>query len=80
MTISCLGKDTRPKLIFLPDSIEELLELGAQKFNCTPTRVLFDGAHVEDIALIRDGDHLILKQSGVINFFDCFSSKRKALF
>lgn len=63
VTISCTEK-AGSKLIFLPDTIEELLELGVQKFNFTPTNVLLEGgAQVDDVALIRDGDHLILASS-----------------
>ncbi|RWR73269.1 potassium channel AKT1-like protein [Cinnamomum micranthum f. kanehirae] len=49
------------KLVFLPGSLQELLGIGAMKFGFTPTKVLAkDGAEIDDIELIRDGDHLIL--------------------
>ncbi|XP_059658089.1 potassium channel AKT1-like [Cornus florida] len=62
VTISCPEKpDVAAKLVFLPDSLEELLDIGAQKFGFSPTKVLNkDGALIEDVALIRDDDHLIL--------------------
>ncbi|GAB2215661.1 hypothetical protein Droror1_Dr00020054 [Drosera rotundifolia] len=54
-------KNESSKLVFLPDSLQELLEIGAKKFDCNPTKILTeDGAEIEDIELIRDGDHLIL--------------------
>ncbi|PSR91820.1 Potassium channel like [Actinidia chinensis var. chinensis] len=53
------------RLILLPDSLQELLDIGAQKFGVSPTKVLTkDGALIEDIVLIRDGDHLILASDG----------------
>ncbi|XP_058724846.1 potassium channel AKT6-like isoform X2 [Vicia villosa] len=60
--ISCQGKSEYPKrLVFLPKSLQELLLIGAEKFNYSPTKILTeDGAEVEDICLIREGDHLIL--------------------
>ncbi|TMW84310.1 hypothetical protein EJD97_025446, partial [Solanum chilense] len=48
----------------LPDSIQELLDIGAEKFHISLTEVLTeDGAVIEDIAVIRDGDHLVLSTS-----------------
>ncbi|GAB2284890.1 hypothetical protein Dimus_019343 [Dionaea muscipula] len=60
--LKCPEKDESSKLLlFLPDSLQELLEIGARKFSCDPIKILTqDGAEVEDIELIRDGDHLIL--------------------
>ena len=60
--ISCKAKRECPKrLVFLPKSLEELLHVGSEKFNFSPTKVLTeDGAEIKDINLIRDGDHLIL--------------------
>ncbi|PSS17781.1 Potassium channel like [Actinidia chinensis var. chinensis] len=53
------------RLTLLPDSLQELLDIGAQKFGVSPTKVLtIDGALIEDIALIRDGDHIILASDG----------------
>ncbi|KAM1089346.1 hypothetical protein ACFX19_017335 [Malus domestica] len=52
---------TAAKLVLLPDSLQQLLDLGAKKFQFTATKVLTeDGAEVEDVELVRDGDHLVL--------------------
>lgn len=62
VTISCPEKgDVSGKLVLLPGSLEELLELGAKKFDILASKVLtLDRAEIDDIALIRDGDHIIL--------------------
>lgn len=62
MTLSCpeMG-DTSGKLVLLPGSIAELVEVGRQKFDFHATRVATkDGYLVEDMAAVRDGDHLVL--------------------
>ncbi|KAM7459453.1 hypothetical protein LguiA_036447 [Lonicera macranthoides] len=62
VTISCPEKgEVTGKLVILPESLQELLEIGAGKFGFSPTKVLTkDGALIEDITVIRDGDHLVL--------------------
>lgn len=62
VTIHCPDKyQTSAVLVFLPESIEELLEVGSQRFGFSPTKVgTKDGALISDIKLIRDGDHLML--------------------
>ncbi|CDP04802.1 unnamed protein product [Coffea canephora] len=62
VTISCRERGCDIcRLVLLPESIQELLDIGAKKFGFCPTRVFTkDGALVEDIAVVRDGDHLIL--------------------
>ncbi|TQD70764.1 hypothetical protein C1H46_043701 [Malus baccata] len=62
VTLSCPKKgQTAAKLVLLPDSLQQLLDLGAKKFQFTATKVLTeDGAEVEDVELVRDGDHLVL--------------------
>ncbi|KAK2661054.1 hypothetical protein Ddye_007587 [Dipteronia dyeriana] len=62
VTISCPEKgEVAKKLVLLPKSIQELLNVGAQKFEFCPTKILTkEGAEIDDIELIRDGDHLIL--------------------
>uniref|UniRef100_A0A1D1Z8U8 Potassium channel n=1 Tax=Anthurium amnicola TaxID=1678845 RepID=A0A1D1Z8U8_9ARAE len=62
VTVSCpQRRGSGSKLVLLPGSLEELLEVGAKKFGLAPTRVLTeDGAEVDDIALVRDGDRLLL--------------------
>ncbi|KAJ6820407.1 potassium channel AKT1-like [Iris pallida] len=66
VTISCPeSMGTSAKLVLLPGSMEELLELGAKRFGLAmPTKVLTrDGAEIDEVELIRDGDHLLLVSS-----------------
>lgn len=61
VTISPGNGEAAGKLVLLPGSIQELLGIGAMKFRFTPAKVLTkDRAEIDDIELIRDGDHLIL--------------------
>ncbi|OMO80682.1 hypothetical protein COLO4_23987 [Corchorus olitorius] len=62
VTISCpQSNQVSSKPIPLPKSIEELLDIGAQRFGLPLTRVLTEGgAEIDDIEVIRDGDRLIL--------------------
>ncbi|WJX22623.1 hypothetical protein P8452_11911 [Trifolium repens] len=48
------------KLIILPDSLEELLKIAGEKFGgFNPTKVINkENAEIDDIDVIRDGDHL----------------------
>ena len=49
------------KLICLPESLQELMEIAEAKFGKAVRRVFtVDGAEVDDIAVLRDGDHLVL--------------------
>ncbi|KAJ6794613.1 potassium channel KAT3-like [Iris pallida] len=49
------------KLIYLPDSIEELLELAEKKFGKAMHKVFtLDGAEVEELCTLRDNDHLLV--------------------
>ncbi|OEL36096.1 Potassium channel KAT1 [Dichanthelium oligosanthes] len=52
------------KLINLPGSLEELFEIGSQKFpGFHPTKLVSrDYAEIDDISVVRDGDHLFLLQ------------------
>lgn len=62
VVISCpdIG-ETAGKLVQLPQSVQELLQIGSKKFGYEFTKVTtVEGAEVEDIDLVRDGDHLIL--------------------
>lgn len=61
VTISCPEKgEVAGKLVLLPDSFNELLGIGAKKFGVFPAKVVCkDGAEIEDIEVIRDGDHLV---------------------
>ncbi|KAH6774261.1 K+ transporter 1 [Perilla frutescens var. frutescens] len=55
------GDDVEGSVVLLPGSLEELLDWGYQKFGFYPTRILTeDGALIEDVVVIRDGDHLFL--------------------
>jgi hypothetical protein len=59
VSISCPEKGLAGKLVLLPGSFQELLEIGAKKFGIVPFKVLSkDGAEIDDIEVIRDGDHL----------------------
>ncbi|CAL4947750.1 unnamed protein product [Urochloa decumbens] len=49
------------KLVCLPDSLQELMKVAEAKFGKAARRVLtVDGAEVDDVAVLRDGDHLVL--------------------
>ncbi|KAA0046731.1 potassium channel AKT1 [Cucumis melo var. makuwa] len=53
------------KLVLLPESYNELLEIGLKKYGIMATKVLNkDGAAIEDIEVIRDGDHLVFVSDG----------------
>ncbi|KAK9682617.1 hypothetical protein RND81_10G085700 [Saponaria officinalis] len=59
--LRCPGKSDARKLVRLPDTIRELLEIGSKKFGCHCIKVqTVDGAEIDEIELIRDGDHLVL--------------------
>lgn len=62
VTVSCPENgEHAKKLVFLPKSLQELLDIGANKFDFSPTKIFNEeGAEIEDINLIRDGDLLIL--------------------
>jgi hypothetical protein len=62
VTISCpeQGSSAR-KLVFMPETVTQLLEQGGSTFGFAPTRaVTTDGAEVDDSRLVRDGDCLLL--------------------
>ncbi|XP_059665362.1 potassium channel KAT1-like isoform X2 [Cornus florida] len=50
------------KLIVLPDSLEELFKIAGKKFGgYNPTKVVSaENAEIDDLSVIRDGDHLFL--------------------
>ncbi|MCL7048568.1 hypothetical protein MKW94_011062 [Papaver nudicaule] len=62
VTISCPeAVGITDKLVRLPKSLEELTGIGTAKFGISVSRVLTkDGAEIDDIGVIRDGDHLRL--------------------
>ncbi|CAN6699661.1 unnamed protein product [Malus baccata var. baccata] len=66
VTISCPEKgEVKGKLVLLPQSYEELLEIGAKKFGFSPAKIVSrDGAGIDDIDVIRDGDHLVFVSAG----------------
>ncbi|KAM3218353.1 potassium channel AKT1 [Capsicum annuum] len=65
ITIGCLEKaHIGRRVVLLPDTMQELLDIGAEKFGVSLTKVLSeDGALIEDIEVIRDGDHLLFATS-----------------
>ena len=47
--------------MFVPETMLQLLELGGNKFGFATTRVITsDDAEIDDVRLVRDGDHLLL--------------------
>ncbi|KAL3500389.1 hypothetical protein ACH5RR_039482 [Cinchona calisaya] len=62
VTISCPERGSNAgRLVLLPESLQKLLDIGAKKFGIRITKAFTkDGALVEDIAVVRDGDHLVL--------------------
>nr|ABO15470.1 AKT1-like K+ channel LilKT1 [Lilium longiflorum] len=62
VTIRCPEKGNAPaKLVLLPGSLKELLDLGGKKFGLVLVKVLTrDGAEIDDVKLVRDGDCLLL--------------------
>ncbi|KAL5197262.1 hypothetical protein ABZP36_000774 [Zizania latifolia] len=62
VTISCPEQGGKgSKLVFMPETLKSLLELGGTKFGFAPTRVVTSaGAEVNDVRLVRDGDRLLL--------------------
>ncbi|KAG6424102.1 hypothetical protein SASPL_114514 [Salvia splendens] len=66
VTVSCPERgDVAGKLVLLPQSFQELLEIGEKKYGFIPAKILSkDGAAIDDIQLIRDGDQLVLVSDG----------------
>lgn len=60
VTVSCPEKgDEAGKLLLLPHTFEELVEFGVKKYGIFPVKILSkDGAAIDDIELVRDGDRL----------------------
>ncbi|KNA06432.1 hypothetical protein SOVF_181220 [Spinacia oleracea] len=59
--LRCPEKSGTTKLVMLPKTLQELLEIGSKKFGCHCTKVVTaDGAEIDEIDLIRDGDQLSL--------------------
>lgn len=48
------------KMVKLPNTLEELIEIGEKKLGFVATKILTrEGAEIDDIRLIRDGDFLL---------------------
>ncbi|KAK8568692.1 hypothetical protein V6N12_007236 [Hibiscus sabdariffa] len=60
VVISCpeVGQ-VKGKFVLLPGSYEELLDIGAKKFGIFSAKVVSKGVEIDDIDVIRDGDHLV---------------------
>ncbi|XP_076953994.1 potassium channel AKT1-like [Bidens hawaiensis] len=61
VVVSCPDKgDAGGKLVMLPKSFQELLDICVKKYGFLASKVVNkDGAEVGDIEVVRDGDHLI---------------------
>ncbi|XP_024967317.1 potassium channel AKT1-like isoform X1 [Cynara cardunculus var. scolymus] len=61
VVVSCPEKgDVAGKLVVMPKSFEELLEIGVKKYGFLASRVVNkEGAEVDGIEVVRDGDHLV---------------------
>ncbi|GAA0157141.1 hypothetical protein LIER_14470 [Lithospermum erythrorhizon] len=66
VTISWPEKsDSAGKLVIVPGSFQELFEIGSKKYGSFPAKVLIkEGAEVDSIELIRDGDYLVFSSNG----------------
>ncbi|KAJ4708333.1 Potassium channel like [Melia azedarach] len=66
VTITCPEKgEVGGKLVVLPPSFQELLKIGAKKFGISRAKVLSkDRAEIDNIDVIRDGDHLLFVSDG----------------
>lgn len=61
IVVSCPEKgDVSGKLVMLPKTFEELVEIGLKKYGFLGARVVNkEGAEVDEIDVVRDGDHLV---------------------
>ncbi|GAB2232518.1 hypothetical protein Droror1_Dr00011555 [Drosera rotundifolia] len=61
VTMSCPERGGRSKLVRLPDSFEELNKIAVRTFGVHPDKIeTEEGAEIDCIELIRDGDHLVI--------------------
>ncbi|XP_076909501.1 potassium channel AKT1-like isoform X1 [Bidens hawaiensis] len=69
VAVSCPKKgDVVGKLVLLPQSFQELLDIGVRKFGFLASKdVNMEGAEIDEIELIRDGDHLVFDGDDVPN-------------
>ncbi|CAH9144307.1 unnamed protein product [Cuscuta epithymum] len=52
--------DIAGKVVLLPKSFKELLEIGVKKYGFLPSKIMSkSGAEIDDIGLIRDNDHIV---------------------
>lgn len=60
VTVTCPEKgDVEGKLVVRPRSFQELIEIGMNRYGASFVRVLSkDGAEIDDIEVVRDGDRL----------------------
>ncbi|KAL8511868.1 hypothetical protein ACS0TY_018342 [Phlomoides rotata] len=60
-----VSENQPPKLIILPDSLEELLKIAGEKFGDESVArvVSAENAQIDDLSVVRDGDHLFLLPS-----------------
>ncbi|XP_047308580.1 potassium channel AKT1-like [Impatiens glandulifera] len=67
VTISCPEKqDKNGKLTLVPSSFEELLEIGRKRYGFYPSKVVNkEGAEIDEIELLRDGDHIVFSNGDV---------------
>ncbi|XP_038701134.1 potassium channel AKT1-like [Tripterygium wilfordii] len=79
VTISCPQKgEVAGKLVLLPKTFQELLEMGLKKFGFYPSRILVkDSAEIDDIEVIRDGDHLIFESNQGMQEKNCHVSQKE---
>ncbi|XP_022730456.1 potassium channel AKT1-like isoform X2 [Durio zibethinus] len=66
VVISCPEKgETTGKLVLLPGSFQMLLDIGAKKFGIFAAKVVSkEGAEIDDIEVIRDGEHIVFVSHG----------------
>ncbi|XP_031096572.1 potassium channel AKT1-like isoform X1 [Ipomoea triloba] len=59
--VSCPERgDVAGKVVSLPKTFHELLQIGVKKYGFLPAKVVSkEGAEIEDIELIRDDDHIV---------------------
>ncbi|KAG6502532.1 hypothetical protein ZIOFF_034816 [Zingiber officinale] len=61
VTIICPEQGKATKLVLLPSSMRELLDVGSKKFGFAACKVLTeDGVEIDDVRLIRDGERVVL--------------------
>ncbi|KAL3023515.1 hypothetical protein AAZX31_04G071500 [Glycine max] len=56
-----MGNETTPKLILLPNSVEDLFSVAEKKFGNRGSKILMaDGSEVEELSTIRENDELYI--------------------